>query len=132
MNLRYYLGADYLFSTTGKFSYWYLYLVLFLAITIFGVVFRIIQSGKEDYKAKENFVKQAFWIYLFWGALGLASVFARSQGLPVFGARIFTLAIIKLFIISNIWLAIYYFKWTKKDVFKLANKKRKEKWLKRK
>ncbi len=132
MSLRYLFSIDYLFSTTGKLSYGLLYLLFFLAATVAGITYRILAKRKNDYIAKEDFVKQFFWIYVLWGALGLVSVFARAQNLPVFGARIFTIAIIFLFAISNFWLVIYHQKWTKKEIYKFTNKKRKEKWLKKK
>ena len=91
MSLRYLFSIDYLFSTTGKLSYGLLYLLFFLAATVAGITYRILAKRKNDYIAKEDFVKQFFWIYVLWGALGLVSVFARAQNLPVFGARIFTI-----------------------------------------
>ena len=124
-------SVDYLFSTNEKFKYWYIYLLFFTILVFLPLLVSVIFKRKEDYKARRSFERQFFWTYLFFGFLGLASVFARSQNLPVFGNRIFTFIILGLFLAVNIYLMIYFFRVTRKKQLKFAQKKRKEKWLKK-
>ncbi|MDO8507343.1 MAG: hypothetical protein Q7S53_02125 [bacterium] len=132
MNLNSFLGKEYLFATNEKFKYWYVYLVFFGVMVSLAFIVSIFLKRHDDYKAKKSFEKQFFWTYLLFGFLGLTSLFARSQNLPIFGARIFTFVVIGLFVALNVWLLVYYFKVTKKEQLKFAQKKRKEKWLKKK
>lgn len=124
--------TDYLFSTNDKLKYWYIYLPTFGLLIVLAFLVSYLVKRQKDYKAKAGFQRQFFWIYLTFGLLGLTSVFARSQALPVFGSRFLTFLIIFTFILCNLWLFGYYFKVTKKEKMKLANKLRKEKWLKKK
>ncbi len=132
MKLSQFSGKEYLFSTNEKFKYWYVYLPFFGLFVFLGFLVSLLLKRQEDYQAKKSFERQFFWTYLIFGLLGLTSVFARSQNLPVFGSRIFTFAIIALFLITNVWIGIYFFRVTKKQQLKFAQKKRKEKWLKKK
>ncbi len=126
------LSVNYLFSTNEKFKYWYVYLPFFGIFVFLAFLVSMLFKRQEDYKAKKSFQKMFFWTYLFFGLLGLTSVFARSQNLPIVGARVITFLIIILFIIANGWLLIYFLKVTKKEQLKFAQKARKEKWLKKK
>lgn len=125
-------SSDYLLSTNEKFKYWYIYLPFFGALVFIAFAISILFKRQEDYKAKKSLERQVFWMYLTIGLLGLTSVFARSQNLPVFGSRVFTFSIIVIFALANVWLIIYFFRVTKKQQLKFAQKKRKEKWLKKK
>lgn len=125
-------SANYLFSTNEKFKYWYVYLPFFGIFIFLAFLVSIIFKRQDDYVAKKSFQKMFFWTYFFFGLLGLTSVFARAQNLPIVGARAITFLIIVLFIIANIWLLTYFFRVTKKEQLKFAQKKRKEKWLKKK
>lgn len=132
MKLSQFSDKEYLFSTNEKFKYWYIYLPFFGILVFLAFAVSIFFKRQNDYEVKQSLQKQFFWTYLIFGILGLISVFARSQNLPVFGSRIFTFIIITLFFIANIWLGIYFFRVTKKEQLKFAQKKRKEKWLKKK
>lgn len=125
------LSKEYFFDTNEKFRYWYIYLPVFGAMVFLAFATSIFLKRQEDYKAKRSFERQFFWTYLLFGFLGLVSLFARSQNLPIFGARIFAFVILGIFATLNVWLLIYYFKVTKKEQLKFAQKKRKEKWLKK-
>ncbi len=125
-------SGDYLLSTNEKFKYWYVYLPFFGILVFLAFAVSIFFKRQDDYKVKKSLERQIFWAYLIFGFLGLTSVFARSQNLPVFGSRIFTFTIVALFLITNVWIGIYFFRVTKKQQLKFAQKKRKEKWLKKK
>jgi cell division protein FtsW (lipid II flippase) len=125
-------SENYLLSTNEKFKYWYVYLPFFGILVFLAFAVSIFFKRQDDYKVKKPLERQILWTYLIFGFLGLASIFARSQNLPVFGSRIFTFAIIILFLITNVWLGIYFFRVTKKQQLEFAQKKRKEKWLKKK
>lgn len=125
-------SGDYLLSTNEKFKYWYVYLPFFGTLVFLAFIISVLFKRQEDYKAKKSLERQIFWTYLTFGLLGLTSVFARSQNLPVFGSRIFTFTIIALFILANVYLGIYFLRVTRKQQLKFAQKKRKEKWLKKK
>lgn len=125
-------SGDYLLSTNEKFKYWYVYLPFFGMFVFLAFAVSILFKRQDDYRAKKSLERQIFWTYLMLGFLGLTSVFARSQNLPVFGSRIFTFLVIALFILANVWFGIYFFRVTKKQQLKFAQKKRKEKWLKKK
>lgn len=127
-----FFSSEYFFSTGEKFKYWYVYLPFFGALVFLPFLVSFILKRKEDYKAKRSFERQFFWMYLFVGILGLASVFARAQNLPVFGNRFVTFAVLGFFGAANIWLVVYFLKVTKKQQVELSQKKRKEKWLKKK
>ncbi len=124
-------SANYLFSTNEEFKNWYIYLPIFGSMVIIAFLASQFFKHQVDYSAKKPFSRQFFWIYLFWGLTGLLFLFARAQYLPTFGSRFFLFLVLSLFIISNIWLIIYYKKYTKKAQLKLADKKRKEKWLRK-
>lgn len=126
------LDKAYLFSTQGTGSFLYLYLIFFAGLILASLIVRFLLKRKEDYEAKRSFEKQFFWTYFIFGIFGLASVFARYENLPLFGNRITTFFILGLFMILNIYLLSYFFKVTKKEALKLRQKKRKEKWLKKK
>lgn len=123
---------NYLFSTNEELKYWYIYLPFFGLFVFLGFLVSYLLKRQENYKAKKAFQKQFFWIYTSLGLLGLISVFARSQNLPIFGSRAITFLILAVFALSNIWLLYYYEVKTKKEIMKFQNKKRKEKWLKKK
>lgn len=125
-------SSEYLFSTNEQLKYWYLYLPVFGIFVLLAFVVSVFIKKQKDYKAKKGFQKQFLWTYMTFGLLGLTSLFARSQNLPVFGSRVFTFTIIALFLITNVWLFIYFLKVTRKEQLKFAQKARKEKWLKKK
>ncbi len=124
-------STNYLFSVNEKFKYWYIYLPFFGILVVLAFAVNLFLKKSDDYIAKKSFARQFFWVYLSWGVIGLAFLFARAQYLPTFGSRFFLFLVIFFFILSNIWLVIYYQKYTKKAQLKLADKKRKEKWLKK-
>lgn len=126
------LTKDYLLSTNEKLQFWYLYVVFFVSLIVIAIVVRHRIKKRDDYAAKESFVKQLYWFYLTIGTLGLAATFSRFENLPLFGARIVNFGIIKIFFLSNIWLIYYYMTKTKKETLRLQGVKRKEKWLKKK
>jgi len=131
MKLNQLIDREYLLSTNEKFKYWYIYLSFFGGLVFLAFLVSLIFRRQEDYEAKKSLQKQFFWVYISFGLLGLASVFARAQILPVFGNRITTFIILGLFFAANVYLIIYFFKVTKKEQLKLAQKKRKAKWLKK-
>ncbi len=121
----------YLFSTNEEFKYWYVYLPFFGLFVFLAFLVSMLLKKQDSYKAKKAFERQFFWIYLIFGLLGLTSVFARLQNLPIFGSRVMTLSILVLFLIANVWLVYYYRTKTKNELLKFENKQRKEKWLKK-
>ena len=122
----------YLLSTNEEFKYWYVYLPFFGLFVFLAFLVSMLLKKQDNYKAKKSFERQFFWTYLTFGILGLVSIFARYQSLPIFGSRVMTFSILILFLIVNVWLVYYYRTKTKKELLKFENKKRKEKWLKKK
>ncbi|RJO60926.1 hypothetical protein C4544_04110 [candidate division WS5 bacterium] len=122
---------NYLLSTNEELKYWYIYLPFFGLFVFLGLLVSYLLKRQDSYKAKKAFQKQFFWTYVTFGILGMISVFARSQDLPIFGSRAITFVILILFLLVNLWLLYYYQIKTKKELIKFQNKKRKEKWLRK-
>lgn len=123
LTLEYYLGND-------RFDLWYLCLGIFSAIIIFAFVGRFIFKRKKNFAPLKSLSDQFYYGYLFFGVLGLLGTFLRRESLPGFSYRAVNYSILILFLAGNVWLVVFYFKRTKKNISNFLEKSRKEKWLK--
>lgn len=132
MNLGYYFSQDYLFTVGGPHQFLEYWLIFFSLIFIAGNIIYFLFRRKNNFPATKNLIKQIWYFYMTWGILGLLATFARSENLPTFGSRFFIYLVIVLLAITTLWLLYYFFFKTKKALYDFENRKRKEKWLKKK
>ena len=124
LDAQYYLAAE-------RSNFLYIYFTLFFILLVLAFLSKIVLKRKEDFLAYKSFQSQVYFAYLFFGLLGLGATFFRFEKLSGFEPRIIVFSVIGLFLLTNIWLAIFYYKWTKKNIVAFHDKARKDKWLKK-
>ena len=131
--IKYLFVSDYFFTTPPETLMLWIWFLLFavLGVTVLSLYVYYKIRGRRE-RPFVNFSKNFLWPNLIIVLLGFFNVFSRYEGLTFFSWRLWSYLIVTGALCFNVWFYVVKYADLQDDLVKFHDKKRKEKWLKKK